>query len=252
MADMRDRERLYTGLALALLTLLAWLYLLGHAAHVDYPPATHAPHGRDMQMLAMGMLMWTVMMIAMMLPGASPMILTFSKVRRQRLATGGTTAPTPLFVAGYLAVWTGFSVLAAVGQWSLHGYALLDSAMGRTGPLLGGGLLIFAGAFQWTSLKEACLTKCRTPLGFLLAEWREGWRGAFIMGLRHGAFCVGCCWALMLLMFVGGVMNLAWMGGLAVYMLAEKVVPGGPLFSRVTGILLIGAGVAVVAGGFVN
>jgi predicted metal-binding membrane protein len=252
MAMLRDRERLSAGLALAVLTVLtvlAWAYLSGHAAHAHHSPGAPAPRGWDTQWLAMSTLMWSVMMVAMMLPVASPMILTFNRVYRRRILTdSAAAAPTSLFVGGYLAVWTGFSVIAASGQWALHENGMLDSAMGRAAPLLGASLLVLAGGFQWTPLKRACLAKCRTPLTFLLTEWREGWRGAFAMGLRHGAFCLGCCWALMLLMFVGGVMSLAWMGGLAIYMLAEKLIPAGESFSRAAGVVLIAAGAALAAG----
>ncbi|MDO9600088.1 MAG: DUF2182 domain-containing protein [Azoarcus sp.] len=248
MLNLRTRERLSTGLALALLavlTVLAWHYMIGTAAHAEMGHVA-MPHS-SIEFIAVSVLMWSVMMVAMMLPGAGPMILTFSTVARRESPSHTVAVPTWIFVAGYLAVWTGFSVLAALAQWGLYANALLDSAMGRTGPLLGAGLLITAGAFQWSALKEACLTKCRTPLSFLLTEWRDGWGGAFVMGLRHGVFCVGCCWALMLLMFVGGVMSLAWMGGLGLYMLAEKVVPAGMLFGRVSGLVLIATGTVIAA-----
>lgn len=252
MTKMRARERLSTGLALALLTLMtvfAWRYLMGAAVHAEMGHVgMHDMPTSSLAFLAVSVVMWTVMMVAMMLPGASPMIVTFSTVAQRQGGSGGGMAPTWIFVSGYLAVWIAFSVLAAAGQLALYEHAMLDGAMGRTGPLLGAGLLLLAGAFQWSALKQACLTKCRTPLSFLLSEWRDGWRGAFVMGLRHGAFCVGCCWALMLLMFVGGVMSLAWMGGLAIFMLAEKVMPAGPLFSRASGLILMAAGVAVAAG----
>ncbi|WP_375056568.1 DUF2182 domain-containing protein [Zobellella sp. DQSA1] len=255
MMNMRARERLSTGVALALLavlTLLAWYYLIEAASHVAMGHVDpHAMQGSSIPFVAMSVAMWSLMMVAMMLPGAGPMIVTFSTVVRRQSPSRAGVAPTWIFVAGYLTIWTGFSVLAALGQWGLYTSAMLDTAMGRTGPLPGAGLLMLAGAFQWSALKEACLAKCRTPLSFLLTEWRDGWRGAFVMGLRHGAFCVGCCWALMLLMFVGGVMSLAWMGGLALYMLAEKVIPAGRLFSRASGLVLIAAGVALAAGSIV-
>lgn len=128
---------------------------------------------------------------------------------------------------------------AAVMQWALQQGALLSSPMGHVTPLLGGTFLIIAGAFQFSDLKQACLNKCRSPLSFLMTEWREGNSGALIMRLRHGAYCTGCCWALMLLMFVGGVMSLVWMAGLAAYFLAEKI-------SRICGILLFGAGIVIL------
>ncbi len=248
MSHMRVRERLSSGFALAALaalTLFAWHRLLEMAAHAEtgHSATMHADGG--VAFVATGAAMWSVMMVAMMLPAASPMIVAYSRIGHRRRPARWGLAPTWIFVAGYLAVWTGFSVLGALGQWALHEAALLDVAMGRTGPLFGGALLVLAGAFQWTPLKEACLAKCRTPLSFVLTEWRDGWGGAFVMGLRHGIFCLGCCWALMLLMFVGGVMSLAWMGGLAIYMLVERLIPNGRLFSRASGLVLIAAGFAL-------
>jgi predicted metal-binding membrane protein len=145
-------------------------------------------------------LMWCVMMVAMMLPSASPMILTYARVYQQRVTLGKAITPTWLFMAGYLAVWAGFGLLAAATQWGLYQSALLSPAMGKVGPSLGGGLLILAGIFQFSHLKQTCLSKCRSPLSLLMTEWREGASGALIMGIRHGAYCLGCCWALMLLM----------------------------------------------------
>lgn len=254
LLNRHTRDRLWIAGALgalAALTAWAWFYMIDAAAHHAMGHdliAHHAAHGAPLTYLALSILMWSVMMVAMMLPGASPMILTYATVARRKDATRPPAVPTWIFVAGYLAVWTAFSVLAALGQWALYANDLLDGAMGRTGPLLGAALLLTAGAFQWSALKEACLSKCRTPLSFLLTGWRDGWRGAFVMGAKHGVYCVGCCWALMLLMFVGGVMSLLWMGALALFMLAEKVVPGGRLFSRASGLVLIGAGVVLAAG----
>ncbi|GGX52868.1 hypothetical protein GCM10007392_20380 [Saccharospirillum salsuginis] len=244
---MHTRERMLIGVALVGITALAWAYFLVPASGggMDGSMAMPGP-AVSLNMLAANVTMWAVMMVAMMLPGASPMILTYTKVRRRRAAQGGAMVPTWVFVAGYLAVWVGFGVLAALAQWLLHQSALLSSAMGKVGPLLGGGLLITAGAFQFSGLKEACMTHCRTPLSFLMTEWREGSMGAWVMGIRHGAFCIGCCWALMLLMFVGGVMNLAWMAALTLYFLAEKLVPYPRMVGRVTGALLVIAGVVVM------
>jgi predicted metal-binding membrane protein len=131
-------------------------------------------------------------------------------------------------------------------MWGLHTAALLSPMMVSTSPLLGGALLVVAGAFQWSPLKRVCLTHCRTPLGFLMGEWREGTWGALRMGLRHGSYCVGCCWVLMALLFVTGVMNLLWVAAIAAFVLVEKVAPAGPWLSRVTGLLLAGGGAWVV------
>src|ERR1700690_3554352 len=178
------------------------------------------------------------MMVAMMIPSAAPMILTFAMVNRKRREQERPFVPTGIFLLGYLAVWTGFSALAAVAQWILHARALLSPMMVSTSPILGGGLLIAAGIFQWTPLKNACLTHCRSPLGFLMTDWREGRWGALFMGLKHGAYCAGCCWILMALLFVAGVMNLWWIAIIAVLVLLEKVAPKGFGVGKIAGVFL--------------
>jgi predicted metal-binding membrane protein len=152
-----------------------------------------------------------------------------------------------LFVLGYLAIWTGFSLLATLAQWGLHAAALLSPEAVSTSPVLGSALLTAAGVYQWSPLKHACLRRCRSPLGFLMTEWREGPGGALIMGLRHGVFCVGCCWALMALLFITGVMNLLWIAAIAGFILIEKVIPAGEYVARLAGLLLIGFGILMVA-----
>jgi predicted metal-binding membrane protein len=191
--------------------------------------------------------MWAVMMVAMMVPSATPMIFAFLQVNRGRKAANRPFVPVTIFVVGYLAVWAAFSALATFAQWGLHRTALLSPAMAATSPALNGGLLIAAGIFQWTPLKLACLKGCRSPLSFLMGEWREGTGGAFVMGLRHGAYCVGCCWVLMALLFVAGVMNLLWVAVIALFVMAEKLLPRGELIARVSGVALILAGVAMAA-----
>jgi predicted metal-binding membrane protein len=191
--------------------------------------------------------MWAVMMVAMMVPTAAPMILTFSTVNRRRREQQRPYVPTGVFLAGYVVVWSAFAVAAALAQWGLHSASLLSPMMASTSPIFGGVLLVVAGAFQWSRLKYACLTQCRTPLGFIMSEWREGTKGAMVMGLRHGAYCLGCCWVLMALLFVLGVMNLLWIAALAGFVLLEKVAPGGFWISRVTGVLLAVWGVWMIA-----
>ena len=191
--------------------------------------------------------MWAVMMVAMMTPAAGPMVLMFEAIHRRRAAAGRPAVPTAIFVLGYLVVWTVYSVIAALAQGALHAAALLSPAMVATSPLLAGGLLIAAGVFQWTPLKRACLAACRSPLSFLMTGWREGRGGAFVMGLRHGLYCLGCCWALMALLFVAGVMNLLWVAAIAVTVLVEKVVPRGDLVGRLAGVALVAAGVLLLA-----
>lgn len=183
--------------------------------------------------------MWSVMMVAMMVPSATPMILMFAAINRKHREQQNPFVPTGVFLLGYLVAWVWYSALAAVSQWVLHATALLSPTMVSTSPILGGMLLLTAGIFQFTPLKYACLTRCRSPLGFLLNEWREGARGAFIMGLRNGNYCVVCCWALMSLMFVVGAMSLLWMALIAAFVMVEKVAPGGRWVSRISGILFI-------------
>jgi predicted metal-binding membrane protein len=183
--------------------------------------------------------MWAVMMMAMMIPSASPMILAFAGVNRTRRAKSLPYVPTSAFVLGYVAAWTGFSLGATLAQEVLHSAALVSSMGMSNSGVVGGILLTSTGIFQWTPLKNACLRHCRSPLGFILTEWREGTLGAFQMGLRHGMYCVGCCWLLMALLFVAGVMNLWWVAAIATFVLIEKVTTAGPRIARTTGVLLI-------------
>ena len=193
-------------------------------------------------------LMWSVMMVGMMLPSATPMILLFATVSRKQKAGGNTYVPVGLFASGYLIVWTVYSLLAAVLQWTLEQTALLSPMMVSASPYLGGGILIAAGIYQLTPLKTACLKHCRTPFSFVALHWRKGRRGAVIMGMHHGAFCVGCCWALMALLFVGGGMNLAWVAIIAGFVLLEKMLPRGPGMGRLTGMALMAWGGWLFAG----
>ncbi|MBI5591331.1 MAG: DUF2182 domain-containing protein [Deltaproteobacteria bacterium] len=182
--------------------------------------------------------MWTVMMAAMMLPTAIPMILTFLVVNRRRESK---SAIVPIW-ACYLGTWTVYSAGATAAQWGLLRAALLSPATLVSGPVLGGILLIAAGIFQWTPWKDACMAKCRNPMGFLLTHWRPGNMGAFSLGCRYGFYCVGCCWLLMVLSFALGVMNLLWMAVLTLFMLIEKISPRGRSVSRVAGVGLMAWG----------
>jgi predicted metal-binding membrane protein len=256
LETMLRRERLIIGGCLAAMVILAWLYLF----HTKTAMPGMDMAGMDMPGMIMPGLqvwgpstvlllfvMWAVMMVAMMLPSATPMLLAFLTVNKQRQAAARPYVPVSIFLFGYLAVWTGFSAVATLAEWGLHQAALLSPAMAATSPTLNGGLLIAAGVFQWTPLKSACLKGCRSPLTFLMSEWREGAAGAFIMGLRHGAFCVGCCWVLMALLFVAGVMNLFWVAVIALFVMAEKILAKGELLGHVTGIALLIAGAAMMA-----
>jgi predicted metal-binding membrane protein len=191
--------------------------------------------------------MWAVMMVGMMTPSAAPVLLLFAGMVRGR---GGTRWPLVVaaFGAGYLIVWTAFSAGAALAQWGLHGSAMLSPAMSASSARLGGAILIAAGVYQLTPFKGACLTHCRSPLGFLLSHWRDGNIGALRMGIAHGTYCVGCCWALMGVLFVVGVMNLVWVAAMTVFVLVEKIGPAGAIVARVAGGLMIAAGALVWAG----
>ncbi|MEO2140900.1 MAG: DUF2182 domain-containing protein [bacterium] len=191
--------------------------------------------------------MWAVMMVAMMVPSAAPMILLFATVNRRRQEQSRPFVATGVFLSGYLVIWSVFSLGATLGNWGLHQASLMTSMMGGSSSgYLGGTLLITAGVFQWSQLKYVCLTHCRSPLSFLMSDWKEGTGGAFKMGLLHGRYCLGCCWILMTLLFVLGVMNLVWIAALAAFVLAEKVIPGGEKASRTTGVLLVIWGAWVV------
>jgi predicted metal-binding membrane protein len=187
--------------------------------------------------------MWAVMMVAMMVPTAAPMTLMYAAVARKAAAQHNPLAPTFVFVAGYLAMWAVFSLVATIAQYALDRAALLSPMMVSRSPLFGAALLIAAGIYQFTPLKNACLRNCRTPAHFLSRYWRAGTLGAFSMGLRLGAYCVGCCWILMGLLFVGGVMNLLWIAAIAIFVLLEKTIPFGDVTGRFVGaaMILVGA-----------
>lgn len=222
------------------ITGLAWFYMFRAASGMNMSAAgrmhSHAFH------FTATFLMWTVMMIAMMLPAALPFVFAFGFEHRSRRARGLPYVPASIFLAGYFAIWTAFSALAALVQWLLHRGALLSPMMTATSSVFAGGILVAAGVYQWTPYKDACLRHCRSPLTFLLSDWREGRLGAFRMGIDHGLFCLGCCWLLMALPFATGVMNLAWMAAITVFILIEKAAPGGQWFGRIGGATLVGAG----------
>jgi predicted metal-binding membrane protein len=247
---LRHDRLLVIGGLLAVVT-LCWAYLLAGAG-MDM----HEMEGMLMPMAApewtpstfsVMLLMWAVMMAAMMLPSAAPMILLHATIARRTRARGGRAASTGIFATGYIAVWVAFSLAAVLLQSGLDQVALISPMMQVTSVALAGLVLVSAGVYQWTPLKQACLRHCRSPLEFLSTQWRKGNRGSFFMGLRHGAYCLGCCWVLMLLLFVGGVMNLLWIAGLALFVLVEKLAPAGHWFGKVAGLALMGWGGATLA-----
>lgn len=234
--------------ALAGMAVLAWYYMMHEARAMQETGVCKclgmAMSGPDVRPWSPGeilplYLMWAEMMVAMMIPSAAPMILTFAMVNRKRREQERPFVPTSMFLSGYLIVWCAFSLAAALAQWALHSAALLSPMMESSSPLLGGALLIGAGVFQWTSFKHACLDHCRSPLQFLLTDWREGSAGALRMGVKHGAYCTGCCWMLMALLFVAGVMNMLWVAVITVLVLLEKVAPNGARLGNFIGVFFV-------------
>ena len=193
-------------------------------------------------------LMWAVMMVGMMLPTAAPATLVYAAVARKAARQGTPVAPTACFVAGYLVMWTLFSIGATAAQWALDQAALLSPMLVASSPWLGALLLLAAGVYQLTPAKEACLRHCRAPAHFIAEQWRPGAAGALRMGAVHGAFCLGCCWALMGLLFFGGVMNLLWIAAITLFVLVEKLFSRGPGAARLTGAAMILAAGLVAIG----
>ncbi|MEI2301165.1 DUF2182 domain-containing protein [Ensifer sp. MJa1] len=277
------RDRAIVVAALAAVTVLSWLYILWLASSMEMMAAAPAAGGMDMGADMSGMdmpmdmpmdrpggagegsttsigvagahpwspatfayafVMWAVMMVGMMVPSATPMILLYARVGRQASQQGKPFAPTGYFAGGYLAAWTLFAVFAVLLQWLLDRALLLTPALSSASQVLSACMLVAVGLYQWTPLKDRCLSQCQSPLHFI--QNHGGFRGqpgaAFGLGFRHGLYCVGCCWALMGLLFVGGVMNVLWIGAIAVFVLAEKVIPHGRLLTRAAGVALVVAG----------
>jgi predicted metal-binding membrane protein len=258
LEELALRDRAPILVALIGVTAVSWLYLL-HLARQGMGAMDAMPDMPDMPDMVAGTMssmsapwtavdfalmfaMWWVMMIGMMLPSASPMILTFATVNRRRRERGQAFLPTSLFTGGYLLVWGGFSLAATLAQWELDRTALLLPSMKTGSALLGGILFVVAGIYQWTPLKRACLASCRSPLDFAINRWRDGWTGALRMGVEHGAYCLGCCAVLMALLFVGGVMNLLWVAAIAAFVFVEKLFPSGQWIARASGVLMVAFG----------
>jgi predicted metal-binding membrane protein len=254
------RDTLVVSASLVSLTALAWWYTVRLARGMDMG-------GMDMtgfQMVSTGarmvmapaaapwtarefllmFAMWAVMMIGMMTPSASPLILLYARVGRQAARDGKTVAAAGWFAGGYLLAWSAFALAATTAQWALQRAAALSPDMRTASAPAGGVLLIVAGLYQWSSLKDVCLAHCQSPISFLQRHggFRRDASGSVTLGLRHGVYCVGCCWILMALLFVGGVMNLAWIAGLSILVLLEKLTPAGRLIGRLTGVALVAAG----------
>ena len=256
LADLRGvqlpmRDRLAIWLGLAAISAIAWaglirMPMLTAGGMATMQMAMPMPHRWSAADLGLNFLMWAVMMVAMMVPSAAPMIMTYASLARPR-----TRAPQVciwLFTLGYLCVWTGFSAGATLMQSALQEGAIVGDQL-RATPIVGALLLAAAGVFQFTALKDRCLAHCRSPIGFFATQWREGPRGAFTMGLRHGSYCVGCCWMLMALLFVAGVMNLLWVATISVFVLIEKVSRFGRSVARAAGIVMFAAALLVAIKG---
>lgn len=226
--------------ALFLLSLLAWFYLLSGAGMDSMTGMAAMPGMAPAPAFLLVAAMWAAMMVAMMLPSAAPVILLYGRVHRH---SSDAAPPTAVFLAGYLACWFAVALLAAAVQLAIAE----PVAMTLQSRIWSAALLVAAGLYQLTPLKEACLSRCRTPAQFLSRHYRAGASGAFRLGLLHGGFCVGCCWLLMALLFVGGVMNLVWIAALTLLVAAEKLLPGGQWIARISGVALVGWGLTLAA-----
>ena len=258
------RDRTIVAAALFVLAALAWAYVLWLAADMDMGDMDMSgfrmiPAGTALMMpatapwnateFALVFAMWAVMMVGMMTPSATPMILIYARVGRQAAQQGKPFAASSWFAGGYLLTWMGFALVATFAQWALERGSWLTPKMAAASGVLSGIVLIVTGLYQWTPLKDACLRQCRTPLQFI--QHHGGFRpdafGSLALGARHGAYCVGCCWVLMAILFVGGVMNVLWIVAVTIFVLVEKMVPVGRVISRVTGAGIFASGVWVLA-----
>lgn len=235
------RDRTLIVAAIGMIVALAWADLAWMAVDVD-PPDAPMPVWTPGYFTAM-FVMWAVMMAGMMMPSASPAILLFARLRRH--AGHDSVAPSLAFAAGYLATWSLFSLVATAAQWALSEASILSAAMSSRRAAFTGALFVAAGLYQFTALKAACLSKCRSPVEFLVQRRREGRLGPFVMGMDHGLYCVGCCWALMALLFAFGVMNLLWVAALAAFVLAEKLFPAGARIAIASGIAMLALGLVL-------
>ena len=253
ITNILRKDRLCSVLALVAVSIVAWVYtIMGVGMNMSALDMTRmaGPIGDPMTMgpgktwtmsyAVLVFLMWWVMMIAMMTPSAAPTLLLYTALKRHGSERASATKLSLIFLAGYLLIWGGFSLLAAGAQWGTETLGLVNGPMMTLASRpVAGVVLILAGLFQFSTLKTACLKQCSSHADFLTRHRRTGTGGALLMGMHHGAYCFGCCWALMALLFVGGIMNLYWIVGLAIYVLAEKIVPSPRLFARCTGAVLM-------------
>jgi predicted metal-binding membrane protein len=234
------RDRFIVSIGLASLAAISWIYVFDRAKSMSSMEIIKAAAVPDMiswniRAFLLMFIMWTIMMFAMMTFSTAPMVLEFASTYRKSHNQHSILTATALFVCGYFFVWTLFSGLATFAQSRLHSAALLSAEMAVTSRTLGGVLFVVVGVFQWTELKHRCLRNCRSPIGFFMNEWREGLDGVLAMGIKHGTYCLGCCFSLMAILFVTGVMNLLWMSGIAVLVVLEKLSTAGPVIARAVG-----------------
>src|SRR5436190_4838237 len=257
LETLLKRDRVIVAVSLAFITILAWGYLLwlSHgmtmSSAMSAMPGMPDMPGMDMsgtawtaKLFLVNLAMWSVMMAGMMTPSVAPMILLYGRVARQATLQGKPFASAGWFGGGYLLSWAVFSFVATGAQYFLDRAALLTPAMAIASHRLGGLVLVIAGVYQWTPLKDSCLKQCRAPLSVIQQHggFKPEITGSLALGIRHGLYCIGCCWGLMVLLFAGGVMNLAWVAALAALVLIEKLAPGGRVLARIAGIGLIAAG----------
>lgn len=250
-AKIANSGRFTAGIGIAVVLALSWAYV----AAMDWGMVNMdvsedwllMPNMMDWSRmdLVLVFVMWAIMMVAMMLPSAAPMLMLFSKISYGRTSAGHALIATAALTAGYLAVWTVFSLVVTLIQWRLLEARLVSPMMTSASPAFSAVLLVTAGAYQFTSLKNACLSRCRSPWNTLLNHWHDGPAGAFVMGLRQGGYCVGCCWLLMALLFVFGVMNLLWIAALSFFVLLEKLLREPRWFAQGTGAMLLAWGALV-------
>ncbi len=263
LSALLRRDRIVVLSALAVLLAMAWLYILPLVTPTSGPSPDMASISGEKMAGLMGphlspwtqshalfvFVMWTVMMVAMMIPSAAPMVLTYTMVARKAESMGRPFAASAWFVSGYLLAWALFALFATAGQWVLERTALITPMTVSTSVFMGGTVLILAGVYQWTPLKNVCLEHCRAPLLFVQRHggFKSGAGGSLKLGLLHGVYCIGCCWALMSLLFVGGVMNVLWIAMLTALVIAEKLLPFGRWVARTTGMGAIAAGIWMLA-----
>lgn len=236
--------------SLIAVVLISWAYLIDLAMDMDAMllrmPDMPPPEWTFKYFLLM-YLMWAVMMLGMMLPSVSSTVLVYASIVRKARQDGRAIASTGIFITGYVILWTAFSLFATILQWNLQSAGLLTTQMKLSNQTIGAWLILCAGLYQLSPLKEACLSHCRSPVHFISTNWRHGKAGALRLGAHHGLYCVGCCWFLMLLLFFGGVMDLLWIAGLTLYVLVEKLLPSGTKTGTLSGIVLIITGAFLMA-----